>query len=170
MRLAYRPATLADLDVVYQYEKESYHPDEAASRQQLERRINYSAESDPFLFTVAIDTDKNKIVAFLCNTLTNEDLVTEESMKHHDYAGSTICLHSVCVAPDRRHEGIATKLMMHWVDQIKKNKAGGKQYKRITLLSRPSLVGFYESVGFKSIGISKVVHGPEPWVDCILDL
>ncbi|KAG2237009.1 acyl-CoA N-acyltransferase [Thamnidium elegans] len=172
MKLTYTPATLADLDIVNQYEQVSYHPDEAASREQLERRIGYASESGPELFLVARDIETDQVVGFLCSTLTTGDLVTDESMSVHERNGRTICLHSVCVSPDYRKQGIATKLMTKWIEQLKQvnTKEEEKKYNRIALLSRPNLIGLYESVGFKNIGVSKVVHGPEPWFDCILEL
>lgn len=174
MKLIYTPATLADLDIINEYEQSSYHPDEAASREQLERRIKYASESGSELFTVARnveDNDQQQVVGFLCTTLTSADLVTDESMSVHEPQGRTVCLHSVCVSPNHRHQGIATKLMSKWIEQLKQvNATLGKKYDRVALLSRPQLVGLYESVGFKNIGVSKVVHGPEPWIDCILEL
>ncbi|CEP14980.1 hypothetical protein [Parasitella parasitica] len=173
MNLAYNSATLEDLNIIHEYEQASYHPDEAASREQLERRINYASQSGPELFTVCRNLDDNgKVIAFLCTTLTCADLVTDESMSKHDPEGKTICLHSVCVSPDHRKQGIATRLMLTWIEQLKKINAVNtpQKYKRIALLSRPKLVGLYESVGFKKIGVSEVVHGPEPWIDCILEL
>ncbi|KAI8645824.1 acyl-CoA N-acyltransferase [Parasitella parasitica] len=173
MKLAYNPATLGDLNIIHEYEQASYHPDEAASKEQLERRIKYASESGPELFTVCRNlTENEQVIAFLCTTLTRGDLVTDESMSKHDPLGKTICLHSVCVSPNHRKQGIATKLMLKWIEQLKQVNAANtsKKYNRIALLSRPNLVGLYESVGFKKIGVSEVVHGPEPWIDCILEL
>ncbi|KAL9550624.1 hypothetical protein MBANPS3_004645 [Mucor bainieri] len=156
MKLTYTPATLDDLDIIHEYESVSYHPDEAASREQLERRINYASASGPELFTVCrhLDQGQDKVVAFLCTTLTKGDLVTDESMSVHDPEGKTICLHSVCVSPDYRKQGIATKLMLKWIEQLK----------QINATQTP------KNVGFKNVGLSEVVHGPEPWIDCILEL
>lgn len=166
------PATLDDLDVVSMYEEQSYHPDEAASREQLQRRIQYAAQSGPELFTVARNNENNEVVGFLCTTLTTADLVTDESMSVHEHDGKTVCLHSVCVSPDYRKQGIATRLMKTWIEQLKEinAKQETKKYNRIALMSRPRLVSLYESVGFKKVGVSEVVHGPEPWIDMILEL
>ncbi|KAI8368727.1 acyl-CoA N-acyltransferase [Blakeslea trispora] len=157
------PATRDDLDIVTEYETISYHPDEAASREQLSRRIDYAATSGPELFMVARDKD-NKVIGFLCSTLTTSPLVTDESMSQHEPEGKTVCLHSVCVSPDHRQQGIASNMMLAWIDRL---RATGK-YDRIALMSRPRLISLYERVGFKNIGQSQVVHGPEPWFDCIL--
>ncbi|KAG1448079.1 hypothetical protein G6F56_009050 [Rhizopus delemar] len=168
MKLTYTPATLADLDIVSKYEEESYHPDEAASKEQLRTRIGYASHSGPELFMVARDSDK--IAGFLCSTLTHSDLVTDESMSAHEPEGRTICLHSVCVAPDMRKRGIATDLLKNWIAQLKEINTQKKKYDRIAIMSRPSLMSFYENVGFVNKGQSKVVHGPEPWIDCVLEL
>ncbi|KAI8361825.1 acyl-CoA N-acyltransferase, partial [Choanephora cucurbitarum] len=164
----YTSATLEDLDKVTEYETISYHPDEAASREQLARRIGFAA-TRPELFMVARDPD---VVGFLCSTLTTAPLVTDESMSQHQEDGKTICLHSVCVSPDHRQKGIATKMMTAWIEQLKQiNQTHDKKvYERIAILSRPHLLGLYERVGFRTLGQSQVVHGPEPWFDCILEL
>ncbi|ORE06432.1 acyl-CoA N-acyltransferase [Rhizopus microsporus var. microsporus] len=172
MKLVHTPATLADLDTVSDYETRSYHPDEAASREQLKARIGYASQSGPELFMVSRNADNDQVVGFLCSTLTTADLVTEESMSTHEPEGKTICLHSVCVAPHARKQGIATELLKAWIQRLKQvNETNSfKKYNRIAILSRPGLVAFYENVGFRKLGVSKVVHGPEPWIDCILEL
>jgi predicted GNAT family N-acyltransferase len=118
------------------------------------------------LFTVARNSDNNDIVGFVCTTLTTADLVTDESMSTHEPNGKTVCLHSVCVSPDYRKQGIATRLMTTWIEQLRQLK----KYNRIALMSRPQLVDLYSSVGFKNVGVSEVVHGPEPWIDMVLKL
>ncbi|KAI8082623.1 acyl-CoA N-acyltransferase [Gilbertella persicaria] len=171
MNLKFTAVTPDDLDIVTEYETASYHPEEAASREQLARRIHYAAESGPELFTVARDMDQNgKVVGFLCTTLTTADLVTDESMSRHEPNGRTVCLHSVCVSPDYRNQGIATKLLENWIEQLKQANQQAKKYDRVVLMSRPNLLGLYGGVGFKEVGVSKVVHGPEPWHDCVLEL
>ncbi|KAI9470454.1 acyl-CoA N-acyltransferase [Zychaea mexicana] len=162
--LSYKPATLAHLDVIADLEAKSYHPDEAASREQLANRIKYATESDPNLFLVAWQGET--IAGFVCTTLGAAPLVTDESMKAHDPNGKTVCLHSVCVNPQVRRQKVATRLMAHWIQVLKDSS----KYNRIALLSRPNLIGLYESVGFKNSGKSQVVHGPDPWYDCILEL
>ncbi|EIE91394.1 hypothetical protein G6F46_011805 [Rhizopus delemar] len=172
MKFIYTPATPADLDIVSEYEEKSYHPDEAASKEQLKARIGYASQSGPELFTVARDAQDNSVVGFLCSTLTTNELVTDESMSVHDPNGKTICLHSVCVAPHMRNRGIATELLINWIQQLKQinESTKNKKYERVAIMSRPSLMAFYEKVGFKNKGISQVVHGPEPWIDCVLEL
>ncbi|KAI8378027.1 acyl-CoA N-acyltransferase [Radiomyces spectabilis] len=166
----FEPAQLADLDRVHQLESSSYHPDEAASRQQLENRIGFAAMSDPALFTVM--RCQGNIIGFICSTLTNNDLVTDESMSVHDPQGQTVCLHSVTIDHAYRRRGLAQAILNKWIDELRNvhDRRPEQKYKRIALLSRPYLLPLYESVGFKTLGQSVVQHGPEPWFDCIIDL
>ncbi|KAI9257916.1 acyl-CoA N-acyltransferase [Sporodiniella umbellata] len=168
MELTYTPATLDHLKIISQYEQESYHPDEAASEQKFRDRIGYAAQSGPELFLVA--QISGQVAGFVCSTLSHEELVTDESMESHEHGGRTVCLHSVCVSPSLRHKGIATQLLKHWISLLRKVNREQRKYNRISLLSRPTLLKLYENVGFVNLGKSKVVHGPEPWFDCILEL
>ncbi|KAL1926171.1 hypothetical protein VTP01DRAFT_6036 [Rhizomucor pusillus] len=163
--LVYAPATLNDLDVVHQLEESSYHPDEAASREQLANRIKYAETTDPNLFLIARRADTGEIAGFVCTTLTTAPLVTDESMKTHEPEGKTVCLHSVCVAPSARRQGVATAMLRYWIQLLQDSN----RYSRIALLSRPNLLPLYGSVGFKDLGVSEVVHGPDPWYDAVLD-
>ncbi|KAF7728448.1 hypothetical protein EC973_006128 [Apophysomyces ossiformis] len=162
--LEFAPVSLEDLDIIAALEAISFHPDEAASKEQLAKRIGYATQEDDALMAVA--RYHGQLVGYIATTLTNASLVTDESMSSHEPGGQTVCLHGVCIAPEYRGRGWAVALMRYWIQQLKrKNK-----YKRIALLSRPQLTGLYETVGFRTLGKSQVVHGPEPWYDCILDL
>lgn len=164
--LIYEPAKEDDLDVITAIETASYHPDEAATREQLANRIQYALTSDINLFMVARRSSDRELVGYVCNTLSKDPLVTDESMKTHDPEGKTVCLHSVCVSPNARRQKIASRLMKHWIEIIRNEK----RYQRIALMSRPNLIPLYESVGFKTLGKSSVVHGPDPWYDAVIDL
>ncbi|KAI8070014.1 acyl-CoA N-acyltransferase [Gongronella butleri] len=166
MTLTFTEATQHDLPRISELEASSYHVDEAASEERLRDRIGYALESPvpQLLFIVA--KDKDEIVGYACSTLAVEDLVTDASMATHDPNGKTVCLHSVCVSPTRRKQGIASQILLHWIELHRQQRL----YNRIALLSRPNLVPLYKSVGFVEIGQSDVVHGPIPWIDCILDL
>ncbi|KAI9311098.1 acyl-CoA N-acyltransferase [Dichotomocladium elegans] len=165
MSLVFTPASLQDLDTVAALETASYHPDEAASREKLANRIGYAAETDLNLFMVARRVSDNAIAGFVCSTLSQDPLVTDESMESHDRKGTTVCIHSVCVAPDFRRQGIATALLKHMIAELKAKN----QYKRVALISRPVLISLYEAAGFKYIGKSELVHGPDPWFDMVVD-
>ncbi|KAG0169960.1 hypothetical protein DFQ28_003331 [Apophysomyces sp. BC1034] len=160
----FSPVSIEDLDTIAALESLSFHPDEAASKEQLEKRIGYAVQTDDAL--MAVTRHNGELVGYITTTLTTAPLVTDESMSNHDPSGKTVCLHGVCTAPEYRGRGLAGALMRHWIQQLKKTN----KYTRIALLSRPDLTGLYESVGFKTLGKSEVVHGPDPWYDCVLDI
>ncbi|KAH8551321.1 acyl-CoA N-acyltransferase [Umbelopsis sp. PMI_123] len=185
--LSYRHVKQDDLDTIANLETNSYDPEEAASRESIAKRIDI-AQTRPALFLVATahtviencdmelgictQEEVETVIAFVNATLTGSDLITEESMHNHDDNGTTVAIHSVCVSPQYRGQGIAQQLLNNYLDGLRaaSNRGNNKQYKRVALLSRPQLVDLYEKVGFKCIGQSSVVHGPEPWFDCIIDL
>jgi arylalkylamine N-acetyltransferase len=185
--LSYRHVKPDDLDTIADLETNSYDPDEAASRESIAKRIDI-AQTRPALFLVATahtviekcdmelglctQEEVETVIAFVNATLTTADLVTDESMRSHEDNGTTVAIHSVCVSPQYRGQGLAQKLLDNYLDGLRAaaNNGNNKQYKRVALLSRPQLVGLYEKAGFKCIGQSSVVHGPEPWFDCMIDL
>ncbi|KAI8879805.1 acyl-CoA N-acyltransferase [Backusella circina FSU 941] len=171
MELKYGVATLDDLPVITALEAESYHPDEAASPEQLKNRLGYASESGKELFYVAREAVSNEVVAFVCNTLSSSPLLTDESMSQHEVNGKTICLHSVCVSLKARKQGVATRLLEDWIKTLRDiNAKGTKKYDRIALISRLNLIKLYGSVGFVELGKSHIVHGPDPWYDMVLEL
>ncbi|ORX50515.1 acyl-CoA N-acyltransferase [Hesseltinella vesiculosa] len=166
MTLTFSKATLADLPTLANLEAQSYHPDEAASEENLRKRIMYaSAIPEPeLMFLVA--RQGSSIVGFVCTSLSHESLLPESSMASNEPSGSTVCIHSVCVSPAHRRQGIARDLLTHWIALHRQLR----RFDRLVMLSRPSLVDFYSSVGFVRVGVSSVTHGPVEWIDCVLDL
>lgn len=184
--LNYRHVKPDDLDTIANLEAGSYDPSEAASRENIAKRIEI-AQSRPALFLVATahtvvekcdmelgictQEEIETVVAFVNATLTDSELVTDQSMDIHNDNGTTVAIHSVCVAPQYRGQGIAEKLLTNFLDGLRAANSGdAKCYKRAALLSRERLIKLYEKAGFTCIGKSQVVHGPEPWFDCTLDL
>lgn len=84
----------------------------------------------------------------------------------HNEEGQTICIHSLCVHPDFQGKGLAQMLLRSYVQKMK--DAGVA--KRIALLCRDRLVGFYEKAGFRKVGPSKCQYGGGNWVDMVIDL
>jgi ribosomal protein S18 acetylase RimI-like enzyme len=159
------------LPVITALETASYHPDEAASPEQLRNRLGYASDSGKELFYVARETVNNEVVGFVCSTLSSSPVLTDESMSQHEPNGKTICLHSVCVSPKTRKQGVATRLLEDWIKTLRDiNTHGTKKYDRIALISRADLIKLYGSVGFVELGKSPIVHGPDPWFDMTLDL
>ncbi|RUS29238.1 acyl-CoA N-acyltransferase [Jimgerdemannia flammicorona] len=180
--LKYRATQATDLARLHELEKASYPATEAATFAQIEYRLSHVPgelflaclmEQEDFVCTDNMCTmlTVDKLVAFVNATLSASSTLTAESMKTHDLAGRTVCVHSVVVDPEFRRKGIATKCLTAYVEGLKEvNERDGKKYDRVALLSHQELVPLYEKAGFVLRGKSEVVHGPEEWLELVLEL
>lgn len=83
----------------------------------------------------------------------------------HNEDGQTLCLHSLCVHPDFAGQGLGQVLLKSYVQRIKDSGVA----KRIALLCREHLVGFYEKAGFKKVGPSGCQYGGGNWYDMVIE-
>lgn len=81
----------------------------------------------------------------------------------HNEQGRTICIHSLAVLPAYQGKGLGSTLMKAYIQRIEQSQAAD----RIALLAHGELVGFYQTLGFKSIGPSKAQFGGGGWVDMV---
>ncbi|KAG3182107.1 hypothetical protein PC129_g25374, partial [Phytophthora cactorum] len=112
------------------------------------------------------DQESETLVGFVNGTLAAKDELDDKSMGHHDPHGSLLCIHSVVVDQAFRRQGIATQMLKRYVDVILDSQP---QVKRIMLISKANLVGFYVNCGFSVTRLSPVVHGHDPWLELSLD-
>lgn len=84
-------------------------------------------------------------------------------MSTHDPNGTSVCIHSVCVAPTYRRRGVATRLLKEYLSRLQ--KAQSSKYDRVLLIAHEDLRSLYEGAGFEWVGPSAVVHGTRPWFE-----
>lgn len=166
-RLRLRPVVASDLPAIEALETMSYPADEAASRGQLEYRL----EKAPEFFRAAVGDD-GRIVGFAVGTCYpgTDRRLDEESMRAHDAAGEgplTLCIHSVVVAPDRRRAGVGTALIADYVDGVVDDPRCTR-VAHVRLICKPPLIAMYARAGFHIVGPSPVVHGADEWVEMAL--
>ncbi|GAA5840450.1 hypothetical protein JCM3766R1_000292 [Sporobolomyces carnicolor] len=159
MTLAFAPLAKEHVQRAYELESASYPEDEAASLASLQ----YRQENAHEFFLGAYES--NQLVGFICSTLTSSSTLTHESMEAHEPAGQYLAIHSVCVSPDHRKQGIAKALLQEYLARV---RAAGR-VRGIRLIAKEGLVGMYERSGFKSRGKSQVVHGKDPWFELGID-
>lgn len=159
--LSFRECRPEDLEICFEIEKASYPADEAASSQGLLYRQTHAK---PF-FRCAWMLSTNKIIGYICSTRC--DTFTEEAMSTHNSSGTLLAIHSVAVAEPYRRQGFATLMMQ---DYIQNMKAMDHCPKKIVLLAKAYLLGFYVRCGFQVIQPSPIVHGSELWFDLEMDL
>ncbi|XP_078063460.1 uncharacterized protein LOC144489472 [Mustelus asterias] len=150
-----------DAPAAWALEVAGYPPEEAASLAKLQYRQREAAE----LFLGHFINDK--LIGFVCGTRSLTDHLTERSMEVHESAGTTICIHSVCVEAAWRHQGVALGLLRHYMASVAQTHPIPR---RICLISHQYLLPLYTKAGFKVIGPSSVSHGHEAWYECAIDL
>jgi len=155
MSLVFRNAQLSDLDVCHRIEASRYPEDEAASRENIEKRI--FAFSEGFL----VAEQDGQVVGFVNAGATSKvDLADEEikAMIGHEPEGENLVIMSVVVDEKVAGTGIAGKLMQAYVSQ-----AWDQGRKAIFLLCKTHLIPFYEKFGFAWVCKSASTHGGAEW-------
>jgi ribosomal protein S18 acetylase RimI-like enzyme len=157
-----RRVTRLDLDACFEIEARSFLPSEAASRENIARRIEMFPEG----FLVA-ESD-GRVVGHINSGSTSKDDITDEAFKAmvgHDSAGENVVVFSLAVLPEFRKQGIATRLMLRFVEDARQL---GKR--RILLICKADLIPYYRGYGFAHLGKSASTHGGFQWHEMCLPL
>ncbi len=132
-----------------QIEYESYPPDESASYERMMMRQEVASD---YFWTFSYN---NNIIGFINGTCSSHDEIHHESMASHDTTGHNLVIHSVVTKSSFRHKGFGSFMLKSYINKIKNLGF----IKKIMLLAKGNLLGFYSSCGFRVIGISSVSHG-----------
>lgn len=150
-----------DLDAVTEVEAVCFPAAEAAGRAAFESRIRTFPES----FFVA--EKDGRVIGFINGCVTGSRTICDEMFEdagYHREDGAYQSIFGLDVIPEYQHRGYASRLMRHLI-----NDAREKGRKGLILTCKDRLIGFYESFGYRSLGISASVHGGAVWYDMILE-
>lgn len=151
-----------DLDECYRVETSGFPPEEAASRETVQLRI----ETFPRGFFVAeID---GKVVGMLNSASTDKDDISDEELKRligHDPHGKNMVVFALAVLPEFQKRGIARRLMSKFVEE-----ACQCQKEKVLLICKRHLIAYYERMGFTHAGLSRSTHGGAEWHEMHLTL
>ncbi|MCI6886583.1 MAG: GNAT family N-acetyltransferase [Lachnospiraceae bacterium] len=162
MDIRIRQVTPEDLDAVTHVEAVCFPEAEAATRESLEQRIAAFPES----FFVA--EKDGEIIGFINGCVTDERTIRDEMFEDaglHNPNGAYQSIFGLDVLPEYQHHGLASRLMRHLIADARE-----KGRKGLILTCKDRLIGFYETFGYRSLGISASVHGGAVWYDMILEL
>jgi ribosomal protein S18 acetylase RimI-like enzyme len=128
-----------------------------------------------------LDADRKRVLlGHIISTKSSSRLVTDDAMDYpkdwqtkyqltpitgHNEDGETVCIHSLCIHPDFAGRGFGQILLKSYVQRIKDSGIA----KRLALICRDGLVGYYEKAGFSKVGPSKCQYGGGNWVDMLLE-
>ena len=150
--------SLTELDSIHALEQESYPADEAASYESLKYRLEYAPE----YFLGGFNADQ-ELVGFVCGTCTDQNELSHDTMSTHVQGGRYLCIHSVVIAPTQRRRKLATVLLRHYIKETLPH------VDKLFLISKAHLISLYESVGFRVVRKSPVVHGVDDWFEMEYD-
>jgi len=152
----------ADLEECYLVEISGFPPEEAASKETIQLRI----ETFPQGFFVA-ETD-GRVIGILNSAATNKEDISDEELKQligHDPDGKNLVVFALAVLPEFQKRGIANQLMNRFVE-------GAREYKKenVLLMCKQHLIVYYERMGFAHVGLSRSTHGGAEWHEMRLAL
>jgi ribosomal protein S18 acetylase RimI-like enzyme len=162
MNMIIRHVLPRDLEECFLVETSGFPPEEAATRETIQLRI----ERFPEGFLVA-EVDR-RVVGILNSAATNKDDISDEELKQligHDPAGKNMVIFALAVLPEFRKQGIASRLMSRFVEEARQR---GKE--NVLLLCKQHLIAYYERMGFTRAGLSRSTHGGTEWHEMRLRL
>jgi predicted N-acetyltransferase YhbS len=156
-----RQALLSDLAAVTALEQQCFPASEAASRNTFSQRLH----SFPECFWIA---ESGGQITAMINGMTTDrrDLTDEMYEKKALYSadGAWLMLFGVATHPDYQKKGLASRLMNHVIEEMKRQEKSG-----LVLTCKEELLPFYQRFGFVSEGVSDSVHGGAVWYQMRLD-
>ncbi len=160
VHLTVRPAVPEDLDRCDEIESAAFPPEQAASREDIRRRIGaYSGH-------VLVGELDGRIVGHIMGPVIRQATISDDMFADtacHDPDSHFQAVFSLAVHPDYRRRGFGRDLMDALLVQARREGRRG-----VTLTCRDERVGYYESFGFTDQGLSASVHGGVPWHDMLL--
>ena len=157
-----RKANVNDLDSIKRLEYECFPPLERASSVMVEKRFN------AFMENFIVCEYEGKVIGFINGCLTNETTLYDflyHDIKYHNPDGKVYAMFGLDVDQNYRRNGIARALMSALIEDARR-----RNLHRIILTCKDHLIEFYESMGYKHLGVSKSNHGNTKWNDMELML
>ena len=157
-----RAVRAEDLESIAEIEAACFPAAEAATRESFKMRIATFPDS----FFVA--ETMGRIIGFINGCVTNSPVIYDEMFhdsRHHIPTGENVSIFGLDVLPEYRKQGIAAKLMNHYI-QVARNSGR----KKVILTCKERLVPYYESFGYVNDGLSSSTHGGAQWFDMTLTL
>ena len=156
-----RTATLADLDLVTKIEAVCFPPEQAATEDSFRARL--AVFPNHFLLLEQDGCVVGFVNGAVIDTRYIEDVMYEDA-GFHDKNGAYQSVYGLNVLPDHRGRGLAHKLMDALIERAREEGRKG-----VTLTCLREKIGFYETMGFHSEGVSDSSHGSTVWYNMLLD-
>ena len=157
-----RTAVPTDLEQCAAIEAACFPPEQAASREDLRRRLAAYPEH------ILVGVLDGKLVGYIMGPVIRQPYLTDEMFADtscHDPCGDYQAVFSLAVLPDFQRRGFGRQLVLSMVEQAKRE---GRR--TVTLTCRDFKVGYYASLGFHDHGVADSVHGGVSWHNMVREL
>jgi len=160
--LRLRNVTERDLARCFAIEQIAYAGDEAASKEKILKRIRQYPEG-----FIVLENDHEVIGFINCGATDRVEMADDEfkSLVGHDPKGKKIVIMSVVVHPDYQQQGMAGRLLVHFIDAM---RTLGKT--DLYLMCQTELIDLYARYGFVYLTESASDHGGLSWHEMRLTL
>ena len=152
---------MEDLEAVTAVEAACFPAAEAAGRKEFSQRL----EVYPDCFWL-LEKD-GILLSFVNGMVTNEPVIRDEMFADaslHDPSGSWQAIFGVNTLPEFRRQGLAGQVLRQVIADAKARGRRG-----CILTCKEQLIHYYETFGFKVLGLSASVHGGAVWYDMTLE-
>ena len=151
-----RNATIDDLMIITEVERECFPPEEAASENDFRERLKLYGDHFWLLF------DGDRLVSFVDGFATDERDLTDrmyEDASMHDEYGAWQMIFGVNTIPEYRKRGCAALLISKAIKDADDQGRDG-----LVLTCKKELIPYYSGFGFVNEGVTlKSVHGGVTW-------
>lgn len=157
-----RQITIDDENIISEIEEGCFNEKERATREKIKNRIKVFGDS--FLL---LESDEDSI-GYIGGMKIDNKILKDEMYANpllHNPKGKYQSIFSLCVKKDYRGKGYGKILMEGIIEKSKQDNLDG-----VVLTCKEKYIKFYESLGFKSFGISESCHGGATWYDMFLQI
>lgn len=161
MKIEIRQVSIDDLDRVTFIEESCFPKAEAATKNSFQKRIESFPES---FFVGCIE---GEIVSIINGCVTNSKTIFDELFEDaslHNKNNKYQSIFGICTLPEWQKKGFAEEMITFFIKTAQQRGKHG-----VILTCKDKLIKYYEKFGFKSLGISKSVHGGAEWFDMIIE-
>lgn len=161
MMFEIRMAQQHDLAALAAIEAVCFPAEEAADYDTFVKR--YRSFPEQFLVAVC----KEQVIGFINGCITNQKTISDEMFEDsslHKPDGNYQAIFGLDVHPDYQRRGAARMLMEAMIAQTRRDNKKG-----LILTCKQQLIPYYESFGYRNMGLSDSQHGGAVWYDMILE-
>lgn len=157
-----RTATMSDLKRITKVEAICFPAKEAATEECFKERLSVYPNHFWLL------EEDGVLISFINGMVTNQMTICDEMFEDaslHEEDGAWQAIFGVNTIPEHRRKGYAGMLMKRVIEDARVQGRKG-----LILTCKKEKINYYAKFGYKSLGVSKSVHGGAVWYDMILHL